>query len=303
MQSHRAVLPGCGRRRRRRLGLRLSDPVRRAQGRAAHGERRQDRAGRARASRGQPEVAPRRRSKTRSRKSRSATRSEKRVPLSVRIAQAGLNWSKRQFFIICVPIGSASSCSSPASSAAPACSPALALGFAGAFGLPRWLLSFLKKRREAKFLDALSRRGRHHRARRQGRPAAARLPEDDHRRSAGAGEVGIPRHRRDAGRSACRSARPAASSTSACRCRRRISSASSSSIQQKAGGNLVRSARQPVARAARPQEDEGQDPGDVAGGEGLRRHHRRAAGRRDDRSSTSPARNTSRCCGPNRSAA
>ncbi len=31
---------------------------------------------------------------------------------------------------------------------------AAALGFAGAFGLPRWMLSFLKKRREAKFLDA-----------------------------------------------------------------------------------------------------------------------------------------------------
>jgi tight adherence protein B len=27
------------------------------------------------------------------------------------------------------------------------------LGFAGAFGVPRWLLSYLKKRREAKFLD------------------------------------------------------------------------------------------------------------------------------------------------------
>ena len=30
---------------------------------------------------------------------------------------------------------------------------AAGLGFAGAFGLPRWLLSFLKKRREAKFLN------------------------------------------------------------------------------------------------------------------------------------------------------
>jgi tight adherence protein B len=31
---------------------------------------------------------------------------------------------------------------------------AAAMAFAGAFGLPRWLLSFLKKRREAKFLNA-----------------------------------------------------------------------------------------------------------------------------------------------------
>ena len=42
-------------------------------------------------------------------------------------------------------------------------------------------------------------------------------------------------------------------------------------IQQKAGGNLVRSARQPVARVARPQEDEGENPGDVDGGKGLGR--------------------------------
>jgi len=32
---------------------------------------------------------------------------------------------------------------------------AAGLGFAGAFGIPRWLLSFLKKRREGKFLEAL----------------------------------------------------------------------------------------------------------------------------------------------------
>ena len=31
---------------------------------------------------------------------------------------------------------------------------AIPLGFAGAWGMPRWLLSFLKKRREAKFLNA-----------------------------------------------------------------------------------------------------------------------------------------------------
>ena len=36
------------------------------------------------------------------------------------------------------------------------------------------------------------------------------------------------------------------------------------SIQQRAGGNLSE-ARQPVARAARPQEDEGQDHGEVDG--------------------------------------
>ena len=35
----------------------------------------------------------------------SATRRTKRVPLSIRIAQAGLSWSKRQFFLISAGIG------------------------------------------------------------------------------------------------------------------------------------------------------------------------------------------------------
>jgi tight adherence protein B len=32
--------------------------------------------------------------------------------------------------------------------------PAVGVGFAGAFGVPRWLLAYLKRRREAKFLNA-----------------------------------------------------------------------------------------------------------------------------------------------------
>ncbi len=44
-------------------------------------------------------------SKTRSRNSRNATRRNKRVPLAVRIAQAGLTWSKQQFFMISAGIG------------------------------------------------------------------------------------------------------------------------------------------------------------------------------------------------------
>ena len=171
---------------------------------------------------------------------------------------------------------------------------AVALGFAGAFGFPRWLLS--SSRSGAKRSSStLSRRRRHHRARHQGRPAAARLPEDDHDRSAGAGESrnSAPSSRRRP--SACRWAKPAASCTSTCRCRRRTSSASSfdpaKGRRQPGGG-----ARQPVARAARAQEDEGQDPGDVAGGEGIRSDHRRPADRGDDPRSISPARTTSGCC-------
>jgi tight adherence protein B len=77
---------------------------------------------------------------------------EKRVPLTKRIAQAGLSWSKRQFFLLSGGIGVALFLLGILLSAGPIV--ALALGFAGAFGLPRWLLSYLKKRREAKFLNA-----------------------------------------------------------------------------------------------------------------------------------------------------
>jgi tight adherence protein B len=77
----------------------------------------------------------------------------KRPPLSVRISQAGLQWSKRRFilisvacglvgFVLPIPFGGG-------------LLPALGFGFAAGFGLPLWLLSFLKKRREAKFLDSL----------------------------------------------------------------------------------------------------------------------------------------------------
>ncbi len=76
----------------------------------------------------------------------------KNPALSIRIAQSGLNWSKRQYLIISAVIGVVmfmggmiGNIGMPASAA---------LGFAGAFGLPRWLLTFFKKRREQKFLNA-----------------------------------------------------------------------------------------------------------------------------------------------------
>ena len=76
----------------------------------------------------------------------------KRVPLAVRIAQAGLFWSKRQFFLLSAGIGTAMFVLGLLTGGSLIV--AGMLGLAGSFGLPRWLLSYLKKRRETKFLDA-----------------------------------------------------------------------------------------------------------------------------------------------------
>jgi tight adherence protein B len=72
--------------------------------------------------------------------------------LLVRIAQSGLTWSKRQYLIISAIIGVVMFMGGLVGNIGVA--PSAALGFAGAFGLPRWLLAFFKKRREQKFLDA-----------------------------------------------------------------------------------------------------------------------------------------------------
>ena len=78
----------------------------------------------------------------------------KNVPITVRIARAGLSWSRRQFVIISASIGLGMFFAAFLSGTG--LLPAAALGFAGAFGVPRWLLSFLKKRREARFLETLA---------------------------------------------------------------------------------------------------------------------------------------------------
>jgi tight adherence protein B len=74
------------------------------------------------------------------------------MPLSVRIAQAGLTWSKRKFIILSAGVGIVMFVGGFLSGAGLIA--AAGLAFAGAFGLPRWLLHYLKKRREAKFLNA-----------------------------------------------------------------------------------------------------------------------------------------------------
>jgi tight adherence protein B len=76
----------------------------------------------------------------------------KSVPLAVRISRAGLSWSKRQFMLVSAGIGFGFFMLGLV--VAGGLLPAIGLGFAGAFGVPYWLLSFLKKRRETKFLNA-----------------------------------------------------------------------------------------------------------------------------------------------------
>jgi tight adherence protein B len=81
------------------------------------------------------------------------SRKAAKVSLATRISQAGLSWSKQQFFIISGVLGAVGFFAAMLVGAS--LLPAAALGFAAGFGVPRWLLGYLKKRRERKFLDAL----------------------------------------------------------------------------------------------------------------------------------------------------
>jgi tight adherence protein B len=74
-----------------------------------------------------------------------------RVPLAVKISQAGLTWSKQRFFMTGGLLGIGAFLGFMMMGLG--LIPSLGVGFAAAFGLPFWILSFLKKRREAKFLQ------------------------------------------------------------------------------------------------------------------------------------------------------
>jgi tight adherence protein B len=78
---------------------------------------------------------------------------ESKVPLNVRIGQAGLDWSVQKFWIISGILGGA--CFLAAMFVGGGFLGAMGLAFAAGFGLPRWILKFLKKRREKAFLRAL----------------------------------------------------------------------------------------------------------------------------------------------------
>jgi len=74
----------------------------------------------------------------------------KRPPLSVQLSRAGLDWSKRRFLITMGILGVVMF--AVVSMARIGLVPTLAFAFAAGCGLPFWMLSFLKKRRESKFL-------------------------------------------------------------------------------------------------------------------------------------------------------
>ena len=78
----------------------------------------------------------------------------KHVPLSIRLSQAGLAWSKQQFVLFSAGTGAAMFLAGLLSGAGLIV--AAVLAFVGALGFPRWLLSYLKNRREAQFIYAFA---------------------------------------------------------------------------------------------------------------------------------------------------
>jgi len=78
---------------------------------------------------------------------------QKKVSLNSRLTQAGLSWSKQKFLVVSGLLGVAGFAISLLLGGALVAS--IGLAFAAGFGLPRWTLNFLKKRREKKFLRAL----------------------------------------------------------------------------------------------------------------------------------------------------
>ena len=78
----------------------------------------------------------------------------KRLSLAARISQAGLTWSKRRFLLTAGSLGFGAFFLVLATGAG--LLPALGVAFAAGCGLPLWLLSFLKKRRLARFLNGFA---------------------------------------------------------------------------------------------------------------------------------------------------
>jgi tight adherence protein B len=78
---------------------------------------------------------------------------DKKVTLSARLTQAGLDWAPRKFMIVSGILAAAAFFMAMLAGGGPL--GAVGMAFAAGFGLPRWMLSFLKKRREKAFLRSL----------------------------------------------------------------------------------------------------------------------------------------------------
>ncbi len=78
---------------------------------------------------------------------------DSKVSLTTRLTQAGLNWTTQKFMIVSGILATISFALAMFAGGGPLA--AIGLAFASGFGLPRWGLSFLKKRREKNFLRAL----------------------------------------------------------------------------------------------------------------------------------------------------
>ena len=80
-------------------------------------------------------------------------RSRKHPPLSVRLQQSGLSWSKRQFIIGSVAFGFLVAVIAKFLNVD--LIPLIVLALTAGAAAPRWLLSYLKKKREARFITEL----------------------------------------------------------------------------------------------------------------------------------------------------
>jgi tight adherence protein B len=82
-----------------------------------------------------------------------ARRRKDKLTLASRLTQAGLNWTPRKFWIASGILGAFAFVAAMLAGGGPL--GAVGMAFAAGFGLPRWILGFLKKRRETAFLRAL----------------------------------------------------------------------------------------------------------------------------------------------------
>ena len=78
---------------------------------------------------------------------------DKKIPLTTRLTQAGLDWTSQKFMIVSGILAAVAFGLAMLSGGGPL--GAIGMAFAAGFGLPRWMLSFLKNRREKNFLRAL----------------------------------------------------------------------------------------------------------------------------------------------------